>query len=288
MIPGDPYSDYVNANYISSRSEPRKYIAAQGPTQLTAIDFWRMLWESKVPVVVMVTNCEEKGRIKCHRYWPASVGEPMPLMDGFSVTWTSTEEFPDFVIRSLKMVNGRERFTVKQFHYTSWPDHGVPESTAAALMMLRKARAARVGHDGPMLVHCSAGVGRTGTLLGIDINIDRMADTGDIDVYGTLNQMRRERNTVVQTEEQYIFIYRALADASTNMNTEMNADELVTHSQRLRSMDTSGTTVLEAEFKQLSAVQSSMNFRTDSAQLSVNKTKNRFQNVLPYEVFVSD
>jgi protein tyrosine phosphatase len=105
-------------------------------------------------------------------------------------------------VRTLVMVKDGEKFTVKQFHYTSWPDHGVPESTAGTLTMLRKAREARKGHDGPMLVHCSAGVGRTGTLLAVDLNIDRMAETGTVDVYGCLNSMRRQRNTVVQTEEQ--------------------------------------------------------------------------------------
>eukprot|EP00038_Savillea_parva_P026697 m.55759 g.55759 ORF g.55759 m.55759 type:complete len:1519 (-) comp7627_c0_seq2:71-4627(-) len=284
VLPGDPYSDYINANYISSRSEHSKYIAAQGPTQLTVIDFWRMLWETKAPVVIMITNCEEKGRIKCHRYWPIGVGEPLDLLDDFSVTWTHTEEYPDFVIRTLEMEYGGKTFSTRQFHYTSWPDHGVPESTAATLMMLRKARAARTGHVGPMVVHCSAGVGRTGTLLGIDINIDRMSDTDAIDVYGTLNQMRRERNTMVQTEEQYIFIYRALADASTNMNTEMSKEQLKAHCQRLHSINPkTGQTFLETEFKQVDAMQASMNYRTDAAQLPQNESKNRFHNVIPFE-----
>lgn len=288
-MPNDKTSDYINANYLDGWGEGRKkhYIAAQGPTPLTVIDFWRMMWECRVPVVVMVTNCEEKGRIKCQRYWPAGLNEPMPLLDGFHVKWTDVEEFPDFVIRTLEMVKDGQTAQVKQFHYTSWPDHGVPESTAGTLMMLRKARDARVGHPGPMVVHCSAGVGRTGTLLAIDVNLDRLAETNTVDVYGTLNQFRRQRNTMVQTEEQYIFIYKSIADANNNVQAEMTLPELQTYVQTMHRTDQNGVSVLEKEFKLLGQQLPSGNVRTDSAQLPANKSKNRFQNVLPYEVGLS-
>jgi len=284
LLPHDNTSDYINANYIDGWGDRRRhYIAAQGPTPLTVIDFWRMMWECKVPVIVMVTNCEEKGRIKCQRYWPASLHEPMPLLEGFSVRWKEVEEFPDFVIRTLEMEKDGERMMVKQYHYTSWPDHGVPESTAGTLLMLRKARAARGGSDGPMVVHCSAGVGRTGTLLAIDLNMDRLAEQNKIDVFATLNGFRRQRNTMVQTEEQYIFIYKSLADASNNVNAEMSLPELQMYVRSMHQTDGNGVTKLEREFKLLGAQLPSGNVRTDSAQIADNKKKNRFQNVLPYE-----
>lgn len=289
LLGDDQYSDYINANWLigyknGGGQTHKHYIAAQGPTGQTCIDFWRMLWECAVPVVAMVTNCEEKGRVKCHRYWPASVGEELDLMEQFSVILQSQDEFPEFVIRKFLIQNQDTKRTLIQFHYIAWPDHGVPESTAGILTMLKKCRDARTASSGPMLVHCSAGVGRTGTLISIDINLDRHADDGSIDVFESLNTMRRGRSTMVQTEEQYIFIYKALADACGTAANNMNIDELRAHYNAFGKVLSTGITSLETEFKKLAqGAGAGPNVRTDSAQLPVNKAKNRFQNILPYE-----
>lgn len=137
-----------------------------------------MILENKVDVVVMVTNCEEKGRQKCHKYWPNNQTDDMTLLQGaITVSLEGVEEFPDYTIRTLVAKTVHVRHSVKQFHYTSWPDHGVPESTAGVLTVVDKSRAARKEGkgQGPMVVHCSAGVGRTGTLIAIDLNQDRAA-----------------------------------------------------------------------------------------------------------------
>lgn len=156
----------------------------------------------------MVTNCEEKGRIKCKQYWPPAPGKSIRFPDsGLLVEFKSEESHGDFVIRELLIDQKR---TVYQYHFITWPDHGVPETTEATMRMLLMARKARTADGGPMIVHCSAGVGRTGTLIAIDVNLDKMQAEGVVDVQKTLNVMRRQRNTMVQTEAQYIFIYSSL------------------------------------------------------------------------------
>lgn len=289
VLEGEPCSDYINANYLDGFGPKRKqhYIAAQGPTPMTLRDFWRMLWEAKTDVVVMVTNLEEKGRVKCQRYWPANSNDPLEIAEDFQVTLDNEEEFPDYIIRTLTAHNGHKTHKVKQFHYTSWPDHGVPESTAGTSTLLKKANQARregLG-QGPMVVHCSAGVGRTGTIIAIDVNLDMAKETDTVDVYSTLNTMRRQRNTMVQTEEQYIFIYRSLLDALTATTQDIPMDELASYLKKLRSTyNAEGKSGVAAEFKSLDVlIPNTAATRTDSAQLQANKPKNRFQHVLPYE-----
>eukprot|EP00045_Choanoeca_perplexa_P018323 m.287094 g.287094 ORF g.287094 m.287094 type:complete len:2187 (+) comp17784_c0_seq1:6580-13140(+) len=282
-MPNDPYSDYINANFIDGHNSPNHYIAAQGPLPHTVMDFWRMLWEQRTNVIVMVTNLEEKGRVKCHRYWPQSEGQPLQLTTNMSITMDKQEEFPDIVIRHLTVQVAEQSRVITQFHYISWPDHGVPDSTAGILTTIRRAKAERnKPNAGPMVVHCSAGVGRTGTLLAIDYNMDRAAQEGRIDVFGTLNTMRRQRTTMVQTEAQYIFIYRALADALSNTVTEMSPPTLRKHFATLKTPVPSGGTQLDQEFKRLTQGPPPT-ARTDSAQQLANKSKNRFQNILPYD-----
>lgn len=286
LIPGDQYSDYINANYIDGfgKSRKRHYIAAQGPTPQTLGDFWRMLWEAEVEVIVMVTNCEEKGRIKCKQYWPDPNEDELGLPNGLRVGLVDQKDFPNYIVRKLRVrtPNGKSKI-LTQYHYISWPDHGVPESTEGTMGMLKKCKATRSPDGGPMLVHCSAGVGRTGTLIAIDINLDRNEAKGIVDVYGTLNSMRRQRSTMVQTEEQYIFIYQSLADAIANVQTELTSKELREHVAKLRLPMADGSSVVANEFKQLNSTPGVAHPRTDNAQIPINKPKNRFQNILPYE-----
>eukprot|EP00040_Diaphanoeca_grandis_P032948 m.200652 g.200652 ORF g.200652 m.200652 type:complete len:1050 (+) comp32771_c2_seq6:483-3632(+) len=213
LIPGLHYSEYINASYVGGFSgDKAKYIAAQGPKDNTIYDFWRMIVENNTHVVVMVTNCEENGRPKCEQYWPKKVGDQMRLYNEISITWTKVEEYDSFVIREMKLAWNEDVRTISQYHYTAWPDHGVPETTAGLRQFVTKIRQAERPEHGPSVIHCSAGVGRTGTLIGIDYNMDMVKAIQKIDVLGCLNELRRQRPLMVQTEDQYIFIYRALND----------------------------------------------------------------------------
>jgi receptor-type tyrosine-protein phosphatase F len=282
-LPGDPTSNYINANWIHGYSQANSYIAAQGPNQATVGDFWRMMWETRATVIVMVTNLEEKGRVKCHRYWPIDHLEEFTVPDTeMIVTLSHEEQYPEFLIRTLQIQNGGVTRVVHHFHFVTWPDHGVPESTAGTIALLRKAKSTRGASTAPMVVHCSAGVGRTGTLIALDINLDQAAKEQTVDILGCLNTLRRQRSTMVQTEEQYIFIYRVLSDACAFTISEMSPGTLRKHVGKLRESSRDGSTNLEIEFRRLAEGASTAG-RTDAGQLAVNKTKNRFQNILPLE-----
>lgn len=282
LLDNDPLTDYINANYMDGFQAPSYYIAAQGPTPATVADFWRMIWENRCQVVIMVTNLEEKGRVKCHRYWPEKVHQELAISPTMAVSMAAEEEFPDYIIRTLTLQCGNQSRVVRQFHYISWPDHGVPESTAVTIAILRKARAARTPNGGPTVVHCSAGVGRTGTLIAIDYNLEAAAKLQTVDVLGTLNEMRRQRSTMVQTDEQYVFIYQTLMDGCSQNVTELSPEGIREHYSQLHNPQENGSTLLENEFKKVSDF-APPQLRTDSAQLTANKPKNRFQNILPYE-----
>ena len=281
----DPSSDFINANYIDGYKKPNYYIAAQGPTAGTVNDFWYMLWENKTDVIVMLTNLEEKGKVKCHQYWPVAVQGQLAILSDFVVTLLQEEMFPDYLIRTMKAVRGRETRIVNQFHYITWPDHGVPQSSATSLIICRKTKEFRKPSSGPVVIHCSAGVGRTGTLMAIDFNLDMAAAEKKVDIFGTLNKFRRQRNTMVQTEDQYVFIYQTLRDSLAESVNQLTAAELPGFCASLRTVGSDGTMLLESMFKMLqdSTATVQLTFRTDTAQLAANKTKNRFQNVLPYE-----
>ncbi|RMC08403.1 hypothetical protein DUI87_14647 [Hirundo rustica rustica] len=201
-MPGDPGSDYINASYIDGFKEPRKYIAAQGPKDETTDDFWRMIWEQKATIIVMVTRCEEGKRNKCAQYWPSMENGTATYGD-IIVKIYESKTCPDYVIQKLHITNGRERTAgrdVTHIQFTSWPDHGVPEDPHLLLKLRRRVNALSNFFSGPIVVHCSAGVGRTGTYIGIDAMLEGLDTEGRVDVYGYIVKLRRQRCLMVQVE----------------------------------------------------------------------------------------
>ncbi|KAF4789622.1 Receptor-type tyrosine-protein phosphatase C [Turdus rufiventris] len=201
-MPGDPGSDYINASYIDGFKEPRKYIAAQGPKDETTDDFWRMIWEQKATIIVMVTRCEEGKRNKCAQYWPSMENGTATYGD-IIVKIHESKTCPDYVIQKLHITNGRERTAgrdVTHIQFTSWPDHGVPEDPHLLLKLRRRVNALSNFFSGPIVVHCSAGVGRTGTYIGIDAMLEGLDAEGRVDVYGYIVKLRRQRCLMVQVE----------------------------------------------------------------------------------------
>nr|XP_054775186.1 tyrosine-protein phosphatase 10D-like isoform X1 [Lytechinus pictus] len=203
-------SDYVNANYIPGFSSPREYIACQGPLPGTSDDMWRMIWEQNVTTVVMVTQLVEKGKVKCDQYWP---DDHMPVLYGdIQVTMNQTIEENDWNIKEFAVQQRDQRRYVRHWNFLSWPDHGVPESSQALLAFIRKIRGTKPPSSAPIAVHCSAGVGRTGTFIVLDHMLQHMEQYDFVDVMGVVCGMRMHRNFMVQTEQQYVFIHRCLMD----------------------------------------------------------------------------
>ncbi|XP_059580726.1 receptor-type tyrosine-protein phosphatase delta isoform X12 [Alligator mississippiensis] len=281
-IEGIPGSDYINANYIDGYRKQNAYIATQGSLPETFGDFWRMMWEQRGATVVMMTKLEERSRVKCDQYWPSRGTETYGLIQ---VTLLDTVELATYCVRTFALYkNGSsEKREVRQFQFTAWPDHGVPEHPTPFLAFLRRVKTCNPPDAGPMVVHCSAGVGRTGCFIVIDAMLERIKHEKTVDIYGHVTLMRAQRNYMVQTEDQYIFIHDALLEAVTCGNTEVPARNLYAYIQKLTQIETGeNVTGMELEFKRLASSKAHTS-RFISANLPCNKFKNRLVNIMPYE-----
>ncbi|XP_031137142.1 receptor-type tyrosine-protein phosphatase S-like isoform X12 [Sander lucioperca] len=289
-------SDYLNANYIDGYRKQNAYIATQGPLAETFGDFWRMVWEQRAASVVMMTRLEEKSRIKCDQYWPSRGTETYGMIQ---VTLLDTMELATFCVRTLSLHKSgcSERREVRQFQFTAWPDHGVPEYPTPFLNFLRRVKACNPPDAGPIITHCSAGVGRTGCFIVIDAMLERIRHERTVDIYGHVTLMRSQRNYMVQTEDQYSFIHEALLEAVACGNTEVAARSLYSYMQKLSKVEPGEhITGMELEFKignQYSGLGTLANQRLANtkahtsrfvtANLPCNKFKNRLVNIMPYE-----
>lgn len=211
--PGVPGSDYINANLIKGASGSRAYIASQGPLPTTVMDFWRMIWECEVQVIIMACNEKESGKYKCERYWP-NEGDKKQY-GNITVELVKWKQVcPDFLLRTLRARCGPEERTLCQFHYWSWPDHGVPTSVGPIVDLVRLVRDCQASEALPVLVHCSAGCGRTGTICAIDyvwglMRVGKLTDS--FSLYQIIREMRMQRIAMVQTKEQYVLVHRVVA-----------------------------------------------------------------------------
>ncbi|XP_065105723.2 receptor-type tyrosine-protein phosphatase delta isoform X21 [Paramisgurnus dabryanus] len=281
-IDGIPGSDYINANYIDGYRKQNAYIATQGALPETFGDFWRMIWEQRSANIVMMTKLEERSRVKCDLYWPNRGTETYGLIQ---VTLLDTVELATYCVRTFALYkNGSsEKREVRQFQFTAWPDHGVPEHPTLFLAFLRRVKSCNPPDAGPMVVHCSAGVGRTGCFIVIDAMLERIKHEKTVDIYGHVTLMRAQRNYMVQTEDQYVFIHDALQEAVTCGTTEVPARNLYAYIQKLTQIESGeNVTGMELEFKRLANTKAHTS-RFISANLPCNKFKNRLVNIMPYE-----
>ncbi|XP_075455733.1 tyrosine-protein phosphatase non-receptor type 12 isoform X2 [Ascaphus truei] len=206
-------SDYVNANFIKGVHGPKAYIATQGPLANTVIDFWRMIWEYNVVIIVMACREFEMGRKKCERYFP-SYGEQALSFGPFRISCETEQSRTDYFVRTLLLEFQNESRKIHQFHYVNWPDHDVPSSFDSILDMISLMRDYQAHEDVPICIHCSAGCGRTGAICAIDytwnlLKARRIPE--EFNVFHLIQDMRTQRHSAVQTKEQYELVHRAIA-----------------------------------------------------------------------------
>ncbi|XP_016007813.2 receptor-type tyrosine-protein phosphatase beta isoform X2 [Rousettus aegyptiacus] len=214
-VDDDPCSDYINASYIPGNNFRREYIATQGPLPGTKDDFWKMAWEQNVHNIVMVTQCVEKGRVKCDHYWPAD--QDSLYYGDLILQMLSESVLPEWTIREFRICSEEQLDThklIRQFHYTVWPDHGVPETTQSLIQFVRTVRdyINRTPGAGPTVVHCSAGVGRTGTFIALDRILQQLDSKDSVDIYGAVHDLRLHRVHMVKTECQYVYLHQCVRD----------------------------------------------------------------------------
>ncbi|XP_072533176.1 receptor-type tyrosine-protein phosphatase kappa isoform X14 [Salminus brasiliensis] len=283
----DPSSDYINANYIDiwlyrdGYQRPSHYIATQGPVHETVYDFWRMIWQEQSACIVMVTNLVEVGRVKCYKYWP----DDAEVYGDFKVTFVEVEPLAEYVVRTftLERRGFNELREVKQFHFTGWPDHGVPYHATGLLSFIRRVKMSNPPSAGPIVVHCSAGAGRTGCYIVIDIMLDMAEREGVVDIYNCVKALRSRRINMVQTEEQYIFIHDAILEACLCGDTAIPACEFkAAYYDMIRIDSQSNSSHLKDEFQTLNSVTPQPQPEDCSiALLPRNHDKNRFMDNLP-------
>ncbi|XP_059224226.1 tyrosine-protein phosphatase non-receptor type 9 isoform X5 [Stomoxys calcitrans] len=225
-VGGDEVSDYINANFVDGYKQKNAYISTQGPLPKTSQDFWRMIWEQHCLVIVMTTRVMERGRVKCGQYWEPAENSSLEF-GNFHVRTLSIETNEDYTVASLELRNTKtdEVRNVSHWQFTSWPDYGVPSSAMAMITFLQKVREKQAqmvqalgdtwaGHPRgpPIVVHCSAGIGRTGTFITLDICISRLEDVGTADIRGTVEKIRAQRAYSIQMPDQYVFCHLALIE----------------------------------------------------------------------------
>ncbi|XP_050678387.1 tyrosine-protein phosphatase 69D [Leptidea sinapis] len=329
---GVPGSDYINANYVMGykgasdlNQERKKFICAQGPTDTTVNDFWRMIWEQGLELIVMLTNLEEYSKVKCSKYWPDEV-RGARAFGAITVHHVSEKRYSDYIVRELRIskqpVNSEgqpivenngvakrngdcgmnettgsaptspreqlrtESRVVRQYHFLMWKDFAAPEHPHSILRFIKRVNEAwSMCVSRCALVHCSAGVGRTGTLVALDCLLDQLRDTAVAPVAATVAELRSQRNFLVQSLKQYVFVYRALVEYAHYGDTEIPASKLKVTIDRLRNTpEGADKCLMEIQFEKMMNPPVAEASKSWSAALAEEvRSKNRCQECLPYD-----
>ncbi|CAG5124737.1 unnamed protein product, partial [Candidula unifasciata] len=232
--------DYINASFIQGYHKKETFIASQGPSKVILGDFVRLLWEQKSDIVVMLTNLVEQGKQKCEQYWPETTDLELGEI---IVKLLSSQVLSDCVIRKLQLIKNQATHTVTQYHFTTWPDKSVP-STPWALVDFQQ-RVFSQPTNKPIVIHCSAGVGRTGTFIALRNVIKEAEDTGHMDFYTTLCKLRQDRINMIQTVEQFIFLHEAAQVAIACLGTTIASGDLSQKIDELEEKTASGHSKME-------------------------------------------
>ncbi|XP_058289073.1 tyrosine-protein phosphatase non-receptor type 13 isoform X12 [Hylobates moloch] len=221
-VPLGDEGGYINASFIKIPvgKEEFVYIACQGPLPTTVGDFWQMIWEQKSTVIAMMTQEVEGEKIKCQRYWPNILGKTTMVSNRLRLTLVRMQQLKGFVVRAMTLedIQTREVRRISHLNFTAWPDHDTPSQPDDLLTFISYMR--HIHRSGPIITHCSAGIGRSGTLICIDVVLGLISQDLDFDISDLVRCMRLQRHGMVQTEDQYIFCYQVILYVLTHLQAE--------------------------------------------------------------------
>ncbi|XP_071972670.1 tyrosine-protein phosphatase non-receptor type 13 isoform X3 [Engystomops pustulosus] len=223
-VPLGSEDGYINASFIKMPvgKEEFTYIACQGPLPSTVPDFWQMVWEQKATVIAMMTQEMEGGKIKCQRYWPEDLHRPVQITNTLQLALMKTQQLESFVLRVMQLqdVQTGEVRHVAHLNFTAWPDHDTPTDPNQLLTFISYMR--YIYKSGPIVTHCSAGIGRSGTLICIDVMLGLISKDLEFNISDLVRTMRLQRHGMIQTEEQYMFCYQVILYVLKRLQAEEN------------------------------------------------------------------
>ncbi|XP_043827832.1 tyrosine-protein phosphatase non-receptor type 13 isoform X3 [Dromiciops gliroides] len=211
-VPLGDEGGYINASFIKMPVGDKEfvYIACQGPLPTTVADFWQMIWEQNATVIAMMTQEVEGEKIKCQRYWPDILGKTIMVNDRLRLALVRVQQLKGFIVRAMELqdIQTGEVRCISHLNFTAWPDHDTPSQPDDLLMFISYMR--HVHKSGPIIIHCSAGIGRSGTLICIDVVLGLINQDLEFDISDLVRTMRLQRHGMIQTEDQYIFCYQVV------------------------------------------------------------------------------
>ncbi|XP_078329023.1 receptor-type tyrosine-protein phosphatase epsilon-like [Crassostrea virginica] len=275
--------DYINANYINGTDKENEYIASQGPKQSTVTDFWAMIWQENVTQIVMLTNLKEGVKVKCTQYWPENM--KARVHGNFVIKNTEEKEYAFYVIRKLtvSLKEQKKSRVVTQYHYTTWPDHGTPDPLSLVVFHSHVLRTGTNQKKAPVVVHCSAGIGRTGTYIALDALYKGGKTTGKINVAEYVKVMRSNRMNMVQTYEQYMVIFLALNEKFKADVKPQSVSDFTENVERLIGDVPANQTVIRKQFEKL--LQIRPEYSKDDYKNAIPHASNPNDTVLPLDKF---
>jgi protein tyrosine phosphatase len=307
-------NDYINANFIQGYSHENKFIATQGPKKETINDFWLMIWQYRVTAIVMLTKLVEKGVERCTQYWPEKLNIS-EIYGDFEVTMKDQQKCGDYLKRTFELIclaktttnnltsltmtpgsvknNNKRPLIVTQYYYPEWPDKDTPSTDPMSILhLIRDVNLNHLKYQYPIVVHCSAGVGRTGTYITLDAMMEKINTENKIDIYGFISKIRERRQYLVQTSKQYVFIHEALYEYCLYGFTDVEASRLVSHYKYLNDLSptnamgvayqNSNKSRLQIEFEKINNA-FTPNCQAREAFSSDNKHRNRYLNTICYD-----
>nr|XP_039254382.1 tyrosine-protein phosphatase 69D-like [Styela clava] len=279
-ISGDEFSDYVNAAFIDGYNFPNKFIATQGPKPNTIADFWRMIWEKDCYIIAVLTRLTENKKVKCAEYWSEDDDQSI-VYGNIAVNLIESSKCGDYVRRRFEISKDNETREVLQFQFIAWPDHGVPATTSSLLRFHKAVVYSQTETAGPIVVHCSAGVGRTGTFIALDIVSEQIAESEEFNICEIVGRMRTRRPEMVQTLDQYILIHKLLLELYQFGETDVDVSAFNATYKNMQRINGQSSEI-DHEFDMLDYFLP-LDTDQDAGYKTENKHFNRDQTVIPYD-----